>query len=319
MRGKALLCIAALLAGCERAPLPLDISDERLMVHSVLLAGSETVHVLVERVAARTITDPHSPEGSVDIQPISGADVEVTVGGQVLQLAEAPEGFPPCASAFPFAVPHEEPIGPGCYVAAVPDGIRAGERYELRVRVGGVVVAEGEAVVPGLPVLSTPTAGARYEVTIGFISNEQPVRGILIRYGTSSEVAGVRPSLRFDSVFVNGARTPDATCNFDQFESEPIGRRAAIDSTVLVPRSLFCFRRPPQGGVETFVPDSIFAQLSLTAFDSSYVGYDQAARQQSAELARLQAGVTGALGLFAGLSRARVPVVLLPIEGTPGF
>ena len=76
---------------------------------------------------------------------------------------------------------------------------------------------------------------------------------------------------------------------------------------------LSCTRPTSGGGTETFRPDSIFARLSLSGFDSTYMTYDEAARQEAAELESLQAGVEGALGLFAGASVTRTPVVLIPI------
>jgi hypothetical protein len=255
----------------------------------------------------------------VEILPVSAADVTMTVDGTTIQLREAPPELPPCASEFPYAVPQAEPIGPGCYAARLPAGVRAGESYRLEVRIGGVLVAEGEAVVPAPPALSTPAPGDRYEVMMGPVFDDRPVPGILVRYELPPEVAGLSPSMRFDSVFVDGARETTARCNYDQFDNPPVRRTASVDSLVFVPRSLYCVRTPPQGGQQVFLPDSIFAHLSLAGFDEAYLGYDEAARQQSAELERLQAGVEGALGLFAGAGVAVRPVVLLPVEGAPGF
>lgn len=313
MRTKVLLAALIALSACERPPLPLHLSGERLMVHAVLLAERDLVHVLVERVEPRSATDPNLHEGLVEIRPVSGADVRVTVGGEELQLTEAPEGAPPCASQFPYAVPQQEVIGPGCYVAPAPGGVSPGDRYELVVRIAGEVVAEGSAEVPAFPVLTTPVAGGHYEVVMGPIFDERPLPGIQVRYELDPAVAGILTSLRFDSVFTGGERASGAHCNYDSFGYPPEWREATVDSLAFVPRALTCYRQPPQGGQETFVPDSIFASLALAAFDSSYMRYDQAARQQSAELASLQAGVSGALGLFAGVSVSRRPVVLLPV------
>lgn len=305
-----------LLVACEPAPLPLDLSGDRLMVHSMLLAEREAVHVLLQRVRPLTASDPPRPDGaSVEVLPVSGAQVEIVVDGETIALAEAPAGMPPCASQFPFTVPQQELIGPGCYAAALPEGVKPGATYGLRVRIGGELVAEGSARAPAPPEILSPGPGERYPVRMGFTSPEEAVPGILVRYRIGQEVAGIRTSIAFDSLFVDGARQSSANCNYDQYENVPRAVTARTDSTVFVPRSLYCYRTTPQGGQETFMPDSIFARVSLAAFDSTYLAYDAAARQESAEVTTLQAGVTRALGLFAGASAAWREVVLVPIGG----
>lgn len=312
MRRQWIFGLLAMLAACERAPTALDLSGERLMVHSVQLAGRDVVQVLVQRVSPRANPDPETP-GFVDVRPVSGALVEMRIDGEVVALEEAPAGLPPCASEFFYPVPQPEPIGPGCYAARIPGGLEVGSRVELVVRVDGVVVASGEAVVPDRPRLSSPLPGERYDVIMGATFGDQPVPGILLRYELPPRLAGLRTSFAFDSVFVEEGRVAAATCGYDQFGNLPHWREAAVDSLVFVPRGLYCLRPTAQGGMETFLPDSIFGRLSLAGFDSTYMMYDQAARQQSAGLPALQAGVEGALGLFAGASLTRIPVVLLPV------
>lgn len=312
MRQGIVLVLVAALAGCERPPLALDLSGERIMVHSVLVAERDVVQVLVERVSPLPMPDPVTG-ASLDLRPVSGARVEVEVDGEVIVLEEAPPEMPPCASAFPFPVPQPEPIGPGCYVARIPGGVAAGSRYQLSVRVAGDVVAIGEVVVPGTPELVSPAPGERFDVIMGATFSEQPLPGIQVSYRLPTAVAGLRTSLAFDSVFADEGRVEGARCEYAQFENAAQFREADVDSLVFVPRGLYCFRTSSGGGTETFRPDSIFGRLSLAGFDSTYMRYDEAARQESAELTSLQAGLEGALGLFAGASVTRTAVVLLPV------
>jgi Domain of unknown function (DUF4249) len=302
------IAVLTLLTACMREPTPLEFTGEQLMLHSMLVPGDEAIHVLLERASPqpRKIDDP------VQLQPFSGALVEATVAGTTLVLEEAPTGFEPCSSRFYGPVPEEETIGPGCYVATVPGGLQPGQEYRLRVSLDGAVVAEGEATVPGFPEVLRPEAGDHHRVLGEPVFNPALAPGILVRYNLPEELTGVRVSLVIDSLFVGDRREPEATCGYNPFE--PVERAAPVDSTVFLLRSLHCIHPNPQGGAQNVIPDSAFAHLRLAAFDSAYVSYHEATGQDSAERSRLSAGVTGALGVFAGGSSVTLPVVLLPLE-----
>lgn len=310
MRRIALALALAALAGCEREPAPLGLTGEQLQVHSLLVAGSDTAHVLLTRTLSEPIQDPTSPGGQIYTRPVSAADVRLVHEGRVLRLREAPEGFPPCSSTFLGRVARVDSIKPGCYAGVVPGGIRPGERYRLEVRLNGGVAAEGSTRVPGAPEISSPAPAARIPVDPPGPGGETSL-AIRVRYRVPATVAGVRATLALGATYSGGRRVQSGGCSFDQGEPD-VRRTVAVDSLAIAIPYFLCFRPAGERGSEVFVPDSIDGVIALAGFDSTYTSYARAARQESASRDRLQAGVSGALGVFAGGGVARVPVTLVP-------
>jgi hypothetical protein len=309
MARRALLLAIGLLMGCQREPTPLGLTGEQLMVHSVLVGGSNIAEVYVTRALPNVVFDPSNPAGTVYSRPVAGAVVRLIRGATTLMLSEAPAGFPPCSSVSFGADPTTRTIEPGCYAAAVPGGILAGERYLLQISLNGGAV-QGELVVPAAPTVLSPSPNTRYGAPLGDQFIQTPVVIIPVHFSLGARMTAVRLSLGVDSVFFGGRRDLNARCNYDEF-GEPLRRTTQRDSVSFVVHFLTCFRQTVQGGVTLVVPDSIHAHVDVTAFDSTYVGYYEAATQRSAEQSSLRAGITGALGLFAGAGIARTPVVLI--------
>ncbi|HEX8358572.1 MAG TPA: hypothetical protein VF613_00530, partial [Longimicrobium sp.] len=106
-----ILAAAALLAatGCSflRDPTPVEAMGEQPSVHALLMTGSDTVKVLLQRVGPGA-----AGQDPVAARPISGAEVTLAVGGQSVRLAEAPAGFPGCAAQ---SVGSVTTLTAGCY------------------------------------------------------------------------------------------------------------------------------------------------------------------------------------------------------------
>lgn len=298
------------LAACEREPTALQFEDEQLMVHSVLVAGSDTVKVLVTRTLPEPIPDPNAPGGFTSVRPVSGAEVRLFYNGTVVSLSEAPAGFSSCFSAFPFAVVRATSIGPGCYAAVVPGGIRPEQHYGLEVELASGERVEGSTQVPAAPEITTPAPGARVRARINqFVEGSGAAVAVPVRFRLPPSVAGVRVALVVERLFKGGAPVADASCFLGGVDTD-VRRAAPVDSAVVVVSSISCSRRVGEH-VEQVTPDSISGHILLAGFDSGYVRYAEAASQQSAERERLRVGITGALGLFAGAGTAAQPITLV--------
>lgn len=304
-----ILTLALLAAGCEfiREPTPLGLTGEQVMVHSLLVAKSETVHVLLTRVR------PGSGTSDPSTRPLSGADVRIVNGGDTLRLREAPPGFPPCFSPSRFAEPRVDSIGPGCYAAVIPGGIRADGRYELRVSLAGGEPIRGVADVPGEPLIEAPEADARFRVRFGEADFNQGVVNVPVRWGVSAGVAGVELNLVSEAIFQGGARVPDGRCDFEPRFS-PVRSTEPTDRGVVRVQLISCFAMTDSGEILPVAPDSVYAKLLLTAYDSAYVRYADVFDRESAERDRISEGVTGALGVFAGAATAERRIIFLPVR-----
>jgi hypothetical protein len=309
----AVLALAALV-GCTREPTPLSLTGEQLMIHSLVLAGSETVHVHLARALSDPIRDPDLPGGFVFSRPVSGADVRLIQGQTTVTLSEAPPGFPPCALTPTSGGQDPTQAEAGCYAARVPGGIRGGDQYRLEVRLGAAGSAEGQATVPDVPQFTGGDGRTRHSLVFGpgFWGGGAAV-AIPVRYQLPARVNGVRVGIQLDEVFHGGRQVPEATCY--PFGGDPLVRRsAATDSIRLELHGVYC-RRDSGARVEEFAPDSVLGRVVLTGFDSTYVRYAEAAQQRSAEGSRLRAGVSGALGVFAGGSTVTRPITLIRSPG----
>ena len=310
MRRLAFLLACIGLAACEREPTALRFEDEQLMVHSVLVAGSDTVKVLVTRTVPEPIPDPNAPSGFPSVRPVSGAEVRLLFDGTTVSLQEAPAGFSSCLSAVPFAVIRADAIGPGCYAAAVPGGIRPEQQYGLEVRLASGERVQGSTQVPAAPAITAPAPGTRVRARINqFVEGADAAVAVPVRFRLPPTATGVRVALVVERIFQGGEPAADASCFLGGVDID-VRRAAPVDSAVVVVSSISCSRRVGER-VEQVTPDSISGHILLAAFDSAYVRYAEAASQQSAERERLRAGITGALGLFSGAGTAAQPITLV--------
>ena len=285
--------LAILLAGCEltRDPVTIDPQRGELMVHGVLEAGSDTVAVLLTRVVADTAA-PFA-------QPVSGATVRLTGGGESVLLGEASAGFPPC---------HADTGAAGCYTGIVRGGVRAGETYALDVRVPGGEEVRGSARVPLAPVVESPAAVSRLGVRRR--PERAPAATIPVRWRGTEGAGGVGVGLVLGTLYPRTLEIPHSSCTIPQ---NILRRSPATDTATLVlHQPALCHTR--EGTVE---PDSIRASVLVVAYDSAYVRWEELVRTypgKSIQRERFAAGVTGALGVFAAVTRADRGIVLVPVD-----
>lgn len=297
---KRMLPLAALVfAGCEftRDPVAVDLRGDELMVHGVLAAGSDTVAVVLTRVRPGTGGSPAA------VVPVSGADVRVSAGGASVRLAEAPAGFSGC-----FSTPNQgvRPIGPGCYAAVFPGGIRSGTTYSLTVEAPGGGTIHGTATVPAAPVLRSPDENTRFSVKRQH--DRTAIGGVPARWTAGEEAGGIALGLRTTAVFSGGQRVSGAACFIDYDRNSVVS--PGVDSAAVVLRNPIACQGMPGAPY-----DSIHARLQVTAYDTAIARYaGLVGEHDPVQRDRLAAGVTGALGLFAGVATAERPVTLVAVD-----
>lgn len=301
-RALAAAALAA-LAGCSflRDPTPVEAMGEQPSVHALLLTGSDTVRVLLQRVGAS-----RNPQmEAVTAAPLTGARVRLVAGGQEVALAESPAHLTGCTAR---SVGDVAPASKaGCYAALLPGGVRPGAAYGLRITLPGGETIEGEAVA--LPALRAEVPGSRVVVAgRGFAGPDGQNTRIPIRTSGAEGSPVVAVEVIARVAYFRGQADTRSLCSV-QYPPARLLPRAADGSVEMVFYGVSC--PPPAGSNTPARPDSVRALVRVVAFDSAYTRY-VAAQESDAALAReLTLGVKGAVGLFAAAARAEHEVVLI--------
>lgn len=275
---------SVMLIACEPAPTDIELSDGTLVVHAMLVGGSDSVTVAVSQPGneAEFVTY----EGP---RPVANAVVRLRFGGQELVLPNGGRcivsngslgGGPPVAFS-------------GCYSAAVPGGVRNGERYELEVEVPGHPLVTGSTIVPPAFTLLTPSAGETIDVRVSAQDGFEP---FTISWMGIDATHTMRLQIVTDHVTcaVYLSRPEELDFGFEVLFSA-----AATEMPTVFSSFLNC-------GVD---PRTVNAKLVATSFDTAYETY---LREQGESLRTGEAsvGLNGAFGFFGSAAQASVPLVL---------
>lgn len=307
MKREILLGLALLVGGCDflRDPTQIEVRGSEVIVHSVLRAGSDTVAVLLQRA------EPATAGNGPRIEAISGAVVRIAGGGASVPLAEAPGGFPSCVRGerTPLGEALADSIRAGCYAAVFPGGVRAGERYELRIELAGGGQIEGATVVPGAPEILAPDPGSRFEV------RNQPrfdegVGDVPVRFRVSAAVGGVEVGLDPVTAFEGGAAVPGAQCRIEHGSGIRRDGEETDTARVRIFNPIICVQQVESEGRRIEL-DSLHTRLLLTAYDTAYVRYLEVLGGETVARSRASAGVTGALGVFGGAATTERRITLI--------
>jgi hypothetical protein len=295
-------------AGCEfvRPPTYIEAPRDRLIVHSVLTAESDTVRVLV--------TIPPAPT-SVNRAPVAvrGALVRLSGAGQEITLVEAAEGFSGCVAEEGWWGPMQPPPGPaaaGCYAAVLPGGARPGERYSLRVEAAGYPTITGETLVPLAPDWVVSPSGNPHPMTWSMGSSGISAPLLLSWSGAPGTVE--MPHTFSEATFVEG-HPSDVRCaiipvNQNQGSIGPV-LRLDPDGTLEIRLLVHsCGTNPYTEGQP--LPDEIRAPIALVTHDPAYAAYaDGVMRSAGSRMAAF--GLSGGFGVFGSVSITRRVVVLV--------
>lgn len=300
LRHAAVCTAAVLLAGCGAATAPISPPQESVAVHSVLAPGAKTAAVMLTRF------DPDG--GEARFQRVSGADVRLVRGADTLRLQEAPAGFRDCL-ADPLAPGEGEPVRPGCYAAAVPEGLRQGVRYELRISFAGGGTARGAVTIPAAPEILAPLPGR----IVSVVTPQGPVQGsrdafFPVRWTVPAGAGRIEIGIVRPQAYRDGRRLEGVECRLQQGPlPEDLAR---IDSVTHQVVGAFCARGP-----DVAAWDSITAQLVLTAYDTAYARYAREVLSAgSVRGSRASAGIEGAFGVFGAASSSERRLTLVPAK-----
>lgn len=273
------------------------------MVGSVLSAGSDTVFVSLVRVTPR----PYSQESTA--RPIQGAEVRLQGDIATVGLTEGPPGFPPCLT---YHSSNREAATIPCYAAVFPGGVRPGGSYRLSILLPGGGTIEGAAKVPHTPAVIAPEADTRW-----IRRGSGDIDTLRVRWSASPGTAGVGFALQSHRVFYKGALVANADCTIYLLgSSRPSVHRVLdsprTDSASLTYDVIQCTGRVGTDAPFPFRPDSVQARLIVTAYDTAYTRYREGPGGSSVRPEHITAGITGALGVFAGVASAQRRVTLVP-------
>jgi len=294
------------LAACERPSDPVGYSEPGAAIHAVVAAGSPAVGVLVTRFTP----------GSESPVPVSGADVTFARGEATFTAREGPGSGPACLGSL---LAGSGEAYPGCYAAAVPGGVMAGDRWSVVVRFPTGEIATGDLVVPSPPSLLEPAAGARVpvrnfgiQVTDPGTKTLQRLASYRVRWtGPSPGPPRSELSLLALRVFVGDRTLQGRNCDLAFAPGPETDVSGAQDVSVTVYRAE-C-RDPASSAPEPLHWDSVEVRVAVANYDAAYARY--AREVTGAEAVRrthAAAGVRGALGLFAGAAPAARTVMFVP-------
>jgi hypothetical protein len=139
-----------------------------------------------------------------------------------------------------------------------------------------------------------------------------PLADLRIRYRAPAEVAAVQFGTAAPVVaFVDGRAAPDVTCGISVVTGmSPV---TGAGEAVLPIHGSGCVRDGGEGRTAVR-PDSIRARLLVTAYDAPSFRYQTAMPRYQMELGAAAEGVSGAMGLFAGVATTEHLLTLVPAE-----
>jgi hypothetical protein len=282
---RAAFAVALLMSfGCQRSPTSIDVARGNISVHAVLVAGSDSVTVLVTRPV--TAVD-ELPPGLT--QPVENAQVLVVHGADTVVAASGARACLRTTRPYPFpgGSSHGDTLSAGCYAARLPGGVRAGETYALIVNVPGEKSIRGTTRVPFPPQILEPAA-----------SSEPPV--LRIGMGATALTArwsGAGADTRTELRFVTD-RSDCVTFVEQRPWSDHVVAGIGADSATVMAMSIQCDQPPT---------DRYAARLVVTVYDDSYSRY---ATRDDESIPSFSAGITGAFGVFGAAANSATPVVL---------
>ncbi|CAA9363858.1 MAG: hypothetical protein AVDCRST_MAG68-4689 [uncultured Gemmatimonadetes bacterium] len=304
-----ILAAGALLAatGCSflRDPTPVEATGEQPSVHAVLVTGSDSVKLLLQRVGP-----PHRGSGQpVSARPITGAEVTLETGSQGVRLAESPSAR--CVAVSLGAANPSE--AQGCYAALLPGGVRPGAAYSLRIRLPGGGTIEGQATALTALRLESHPAGTRIFVGKRTYSGNDESTHVPLRLRGAEGAPGAAVEFVPRVVYSRGQALTQFYCSVEYPRGFVFPRDPQGDLSLRL-FGVTCTPRTPNGTPPDpqFRVDSVRATLRVVAFDSVYTRYVAIQEEQAVSQREATAGVTGAIGLFAAAARAESEVVLIP-------
>jgi hypothetical protein len=292
--GIALLCS---LAACEPAPTPIELVNEQIQLHAMLVAGDSIAAVLLTRAKPTDVFE------ALISHPVTGAQVTLSDGSTTFTLSPETRSINRCVtynlqSAFGLTSSYDSSrnatLRSGCYVGAIVGNVRPGVTYSLAATLPGEGTVHGRTTVPEAPLIRSPLKGA----TLPLRSNRNP----------STQVVSVAWTMPANAEHTEIALTLLRTeCRGGLASTnEDFGSTRLVvphlDSVDVEVRWLNC---DPADSAATYDGD-----LVVTAFDANYADLMLERARRSTNTSKVSFGITGAAGTFAASATSRLRVVI---------
>ena len=277
------------LAACEftRSPTAIMLTEDRVMLQSVLLAGDTTARALLRLIPADF--DPFDPFAMPEWIPIEDATVRLVIAGDTIPMTPRLDASAnPCLTGPVYDTAPAGALLPGCYIGSVPGGLMSGASYDLIIDLPGHGRVEGRTTIPDAPVITAPEAGSQIPATTPF----RPAPAFTVAW--TGAPAHLNADLRLAS------RSERCTAHIEEAGFIGVDWLAVTGRTsVELGALLQCTE---------FSQSEVPGDIVLTTFDSVYTRFIRTTREHH-HPSEASAGFTGpAIGVFGSAAAARQPV-----------
>lgn len=276
-------------AACEftRSPTAITLTEDRVSLQSVLLAGDTTARALLRLIPANF--DPFSPFAVPEWIPIEDATVRLVIAGDTIPMTPRLDASAnPCLTGPVYDTAPAGALLPGCYIGRVPGGLMSGAAYDLIIDLPGRGRVQGRTTIPAAPVITMPEAGAQIPATTPF------------RSAPAFTVAWTGSPAHLNAELAMASRSQHCTAHIE--ESGFVG----VDWLAVTGRTSTELSALLQ--CTEFSPSTVPGDIVLTTFDSVYTRFRRMTSEHH-HPADARAGFTGpAIGVFGSAAAARQPV-----------
>lgn len=298
LNSRACSCALVLLSltACElvRDPMAVPLTEDRVSVHSVLMAGDTTARVLLSLVPATA--DPFDPFALPQWIPVTNAHVRLTRGADTLVLTvDSDTTVNACFGGPMYNQTPARELREGCYTAPVPDGIAGGAEFGLLIDLPGRGRVVGNTIIPVPPAILQPQSGA----TLPQAQGGEPTFPV--------EWSGVEDARAAELTLA--ARDSGCVVHLTAGVFVRVASRVLLDvSSVDIGAVVQC----------TEPVEPVAADIVLTAYDAAYSRHLQRFGD-NVPMSEAALGFTGpAIGVFGSGATARQPV-WLSSDAAPEF
>jgi hypothetical protein len=274
------------LVGCREITAPSWPTEGYLAVYGVLLAGSDTASLILQRGIGG---------GGTYFQAVEDAETILDEGGVRTVLERQRPDFPSCRRppTYELGSPTAER---DCWTAQLPHGIAPGEQYHLRSELGSGELILGSVQIPGWPTILAPENGQRWTVPFRIEPAGSPLMTVPLRWRPGSRSARVEIHGALAKVWRGTSDVALEDCETQVYAPPSIEVDPGDQTTDLWFYGALC-----ESDEGTIPWDSLDLRLTVVGYEENYASYAEG-MIGGREVARDAAGpgLEGAIGVFGG-------------------
>lgn len=273
------------VAGCREATAPGWSTEGYLAVYGVLLAGSDTASLILQR----GIT------GGTSFEAVEDAEVSLESGGlRTILVRESPD-FPSCRRLPPYESGRAT-AERDCWTAQLPHSTAPGEEYHLRSVLGTGEIILGETRIPGRPSILAPEDGTRWTVPLRVEPAGSPLLTIPVRWSPGSRSSRIEIHGSLSQVWQGTSTVSLGDCETQVYAPVAGDTTDGDQSTALWFYGALCTSD------QVAIPwDSLDLKISVVGYEENYAWYaDRMVGGKEVARDAAGAGLEGAIGVFGG-------------------